>query len=63
MQLIALLDEDRRAVLDHIADCKSWAGRMEEWDRTDTSRFDPSTIAGSGLPSYVENLLPESPHR
>ncbi|QCX82370.1 (-)-delta-cadinene synthase (plasmid) [Streptomyces sp. YIM 121038] len=45
-------------VLDCVSGFESWAGRMEEWDRTGTNRFDPSTISASGLPSYVEDLLP-----
>jgi len=51
-----------RRVRDAISRCvggfESWAGRMEEWDRTGTDRFDPSTIGASGLPSYVADLLP-----
>ncbi|MFJ8148723.1 terpene synthase family protein [Streptomyces sp. NPDC096048] len=51
-----------RRVQESVASCvsgfESWAGRMEEWDRTGTNRFDLSTIGTSGLPSYVEDLLP-----
>ncbi|WP_225629443.1 terpene synthase family protein [Streptomyces werraensis] len=48
----------REAVSRCVGGFESWAGRMEEWDRTGTDRFDPATIGASGLPSYVEDLLP-----
>ncbi|MFF4052775.1 terpene synthase family protein [Streptomyces chartreusis] len=49
----------REAISRCVDGFESWAGRMEEWDRTGTDRFDPSTIGASGLPSYVADLLPE----
>jgi hypothetical protein len=49
----------RESVFRCVGGFESWAGRMEQWDRTGTDRFDPSTIQATGLPSYVEDLLPE----
>jgi hypothetical protein len=48
----------RHSVFSCVSGFASWAGRMEEWDRTGTNRFDPTTIGTSGLPLYVQDLLP-----
>ncbi|MFE0359485.1 hypothetical protein ACFW2K_38605 [Streptomyces nigra] len=50
----------REAISRCVGGFESWAGRMEEWDRTGTDRFAPSPIGASGLPSYVADLLPGS---